>query len=102
MTLEVALCGLALLAWVSAVAVAVLSRQRGAQAPADRLLVDRLRERFVITLTTGETFDGLLDDVDDRTLVLLDVKVVGDDGRVRAVDGHLVLERDRIAYMQRP
>jgi hypothetical protein len=33
----------------------------------DRLIRQALRERFVVTLRSGETFDGLLLDADDKT-----------------------------------
>jgi hypothetical protein len=67
----------------------------------DRLLKQYLRERFVITLKTGETFDGLLDSWDETTLELLDPYAVGENTRV-AVDGRLYLPRAQVAYMQRP
>lgn len=71
----------------------------------DRLLRDLLRERFVITLKTGETFDGLLDRWDESTLELVNPHAVTADQtrqtRVQ-VDGRLYLPRDQIAYLQRP
>jgi hypothetical protein len=60
-----------------------------------------LRERFVITLKSGETFDGLLDDHDESTIELLDPFAVDKTGRV-SVDGRLYLPRAEIAYFQRP
>jgi hypothetical protein len=70
---------------------------------ADELLRERLRERFVVTLTQdGETFDGLLAHVDDRTVVLVDASALGPDGSRLPVDGELLLRRDAIAYLQRP
>jgi len=67
----------------------------------DRLVRQSLRERFVVTMTTGETFDGLLFEVDDKTVHLVDAHAL--DGATRvAVDGALFLPRDRVAYMQRP
>lgn len=67
----------------------------------DRLLNRLIRERFVATLKTGETFDGLLDEVDDRTFVFADPYAVTERSRV-SVDGKLYLPRDQIAYLQRP
>lgn len=67
----------------------------------DRLLKKYLRERFVVTLTSGETFDGLLDGWDDVILELLNPYAVGETKRV-AVDGRIYLPRASIAYMQRP
>lgn len=68
----------------------------------DRLLRDRLRDRFVVTLATGESFDGLLSAVDDRTVVLVDASVIREGGGLTAVDGEVVFRRDAVAYMQRP
>lgn len=67
----------------------------------DRLLNDRLRERFVVTLLDGASFDGLLWDVDEHHLVLRDARTVSAQGSA-AVDGELILPRDGVAYLQRP
>lgn len=69
---------------------------------ADRLMRDRLKARFIITTTTGEAFDGLLSEIDERTVVLVNVGVVKDVGSVAPVDGEVILRRDAIAYMQKP
>lgn len=71
-------------------------------SPADRLLQERLRERFIVTTASGESFDGLLVEVDDRTVVMRDVSVLKADGAVTPVDGEVILRRDAVAYMQRP
>ncbi len=67
----------------------------------DRLLRQMLRERFVVTMKSGETFEGLLDDHDESTLELLDPYAVTSAGRA-GIDGRLYLPRDQIAYLQRP
>lgn len=67
----------------------------------DRLLKSLLRERFVVTLKTGEAFDGLLDRHDESTIELLNVTAVSTTSRV-SVDGRMYLPREQIAYMQRP
>lgn len=67
----------------------------------DRLLRELLRYRFVVTLKTGDTFDGVLDQHDESTLEFVDVHAVTHDGRT-PVDGRLYLARRDIAYMQRP
>lgn len=67
----------------------------------DRLLKSLLRERFVVTLTTGEAFDGLLDRWDESTIELVDVHAVTEKSRVQ-VDGRIYLPRQQISYMQRP
>lgn len=66
----------------------------------DRLLREHLRERFVVTLKTGETFDGLLGDHDESNLQLIDPYMLSERGRA-GVDGDLYLPRIQIAYMQR-
>lgn len=67
----------------------------------DRLVRQALRERFVVTLHGGESFDGLLLDADDRTVHLTDAYALSDKSRLR-VDGELYLPRDGVAYMQKP
>lgn len=67
----------------------------------DRLLKRYLRERFIVTLKTGEAFDGLLDQWDESTIELVAVTAVAETTRV-AVDGRVYLPRPQIAYMQRP
>lgn len=67
----------------------------------DRLVRQSLRERFVVTLRGGETFEGLLLDADDKTVHLVDAFAL--DGKSRmSVDGALYLPRDQVAYMQKP
>lgn len=72
----------------------------------DRVIRMYARERFVVTLLDGTTFDGLLEECDELTLELVDAHSVGQDqgGRVSRtpVDGRLYLPRARISYMQRP
>lgn len=70
----------------------------------DRLLKQALRDRFLVTLTTGETFDGLLDEHDANTVILVDASAVTEvSGAVRRskIDGKAYLPRARISYMQR-
>jgi len=67
----------------------------------DRLLRAAHLERFVVTLTTGETFDGLLADADDNSVKLVGAYAVSDSESV-AVDGDLYLPRQKISYMQNP
>ena len=68
----------------------------------DRLLKARLSERFMVTTVTGETFDGLLREVDAATVVLINASLVKTDGAALPVDGEIVLRRESVAYMQRP
>lgn len=67
----------------------------------DRLLHRTLRERFVVTMKSGATFDGLLADVDGRTIVLVKASALDENGRHR-VDGSLYLPRSDVDYLQRP
>lgn len=67
----------------------------------DRLLHRALRERFVVTMKSGATFDGLLDEVDGRTLVLVQAFALEENGR-HQVDGRMYLARAEVDYMQRP
>jgi hypothetical protein len=67
----------------------------------DRLLRAAHLERFVVTLTTGETFDGLLSDCDDNSVRLVGAHAVSDKESV-SVDGDIYLPREKIAYMQNP
>jgi hypothetical protein len=67
----------------------------------DRLLKSLLRERFVVTLLSGEAFDGLLDRFDEGHVELVDASAHVNDRRVK-VDGRLYLPRPQVAYMQRP
>lgn len=70
--------------------------------PADRLLAAALRERFIVTLHDESAFDGLLIDVDEKTLILVQATTLNAGGGRVGVDGALYLERSRVAYMQRP
>ena len=67
----------------------------------DRLLRRHVRDRFVVTLTSGESFSGLLDEHDSNHVTLVDAFTLGDGGQHK-VSGSLFIPRDRIAYMQRP
>ena len=68
---------------------------------ADRLVRAALRERFVLTLRSGETFDGLLVDADPKTYRLANAWAVDGKNRV-SVDGELFVPRDQVAYLQKP
>lgn len=67
----------------------------------DKLVRQALRERFVATLRTGETFDGLLVDADEKTFRFADAFAVDGRNRVR-VDGELFLPRGEVTYLQKP
>lgn len=67
----------------------------------DRLVRRALRERFVVTMQSGSTFEGLLLDADENTVTMADAFALNGTSRV-AVDGVLYLPRFDVAYMQRP
>jgi small nuclear ribonucleoprotein (snRNP)-like protein len=67
----------------------------------DRLLKSLLRERFIVTLKSGETFDGLLDQWDDRNLLFVDAYAVAENARVSLDGPGLWLPRENVAYLQR-
>lgn len=69
-------------------------------AARDRLIRRSLRERFVVTMRSGEAFEGLLLEVDDRTFVLANGHVLTGRDRV-AADGLLYLPRSEVSYMQK-
>lgn len=66
----------------------------------DRLIRGMLRTRYIVTLSTEETFEGVLIDADDRHLVLADVVTLAANGDRLAVDGNLWLPRSGVKYMQ--
>jgi hypothetical protein len=65
----------------------------------DRVIRALLRERFVVTLTTGETFEGIVLDADASTIRLVQAFAISDNDKV-PVDGQLFLPREHVAYMQ--
>jgi len=73
-----------------------------AWTPSDRLLRQHLLDRYVVTVDAGETFTGLLADVDGRTVILRAVSVLIKDGSESPVDGDVVLRRESISYMKKP
>ena len=67
----------------------------------DKLVKRALRERFIATLRSGETFDGLLVDVDEKTFRFTNAWAVDGKNRI-SVDGELFLPRSEVLYLQRP
>lgn len=62
-------------------------------------------ERYVVTLTTGEAFDGLLRGSKGGVLVFVDAVALDEkSGAVvrHPIDGELFLDRVNVAYMQKP
>lgn len=67
----------------------------------DRLLRTYLRDRFLVTTKAGQTWDGIVLDVDDRTLILADASLLGADQSRTKADGQVFVPRADVAYMQR-
>ena len=74
---------------------------RGLVRRDDWMLRSLLRERLVVTLKDGQSFRGLFNGGDRKTLALLDAEYLKSDGAVKA-DGEVFVPRDHIAYIQRP
>jgi len=67
----------------------------------DRLIRQSFRERFVVTLQSGESFEGLLLEADEKTLHLVEARAL--DGKSSVpVDGALFLPRAQVSYLQKP
>lgn len=67
-----------------------------------RLIRRVMRERFIVTMSSGETFEGILRDADRRHLVLVDAAPVDGGPERHPIDGELFLPADKVIYMQRP
>lgn len=69
-----------------------------------RLLRDRLRSRVVVTMKSGQSFDGVLYDLDDRVWFLRDASALGagEKNTNLPLDGEVVLLSAEIAFAQRP
>lgn len=69
-----------------------------------RVLARSMRERVVVTLHSGEAFEGVLLVADDRAWELTDAKALraGMNGADVPVDGALVIPVDNVSYSQRP
>ena len=67
----------------------------------DRLLKRALRDRFVVTLKSGQSFDGLLDEWDHSHYVFADAHALGDGQLPVQVHGHLFVDRANVAYLQK-
>lgn len=73
------------------------------QRPAG-LLGERLKQRVIVTLKTGESFAGLLYATDREVIVLRQAEAVGVGPRESnlVVDGEALILRPDVAFMQRP
>lgn len=68
----------------------------------DRLIRQHYRDRYLVTLSSGEAFVGVLIDLDGSHIVLADAESVSPDGARVKVDGRLWLPRPNVLYMQQP
>jgi hypothetical protein len=68
------------------------------------VLAGALRERVLVTLKSGEGFDGVLLRADRRSWELVQARAVraGQNGADVPVDGSLIIPADNVAYAQRP
>lgn len=69
---------------------------------ANKLIADRLAIRVVVTQLDGQSFAGMVADLDEGWLLLREAEQLGPQGSRVAVDGELLLPRDRVAYVQKP
>jgi small nuclear ribonucleoprotein (snRNP)-like protein len=69
-----------------------------------RLLQERISERVVVTLKTGEAFGGVLWDADDRLWILRNTTALGagKDGAALPLDGEVIVLTADILHAQRP
>lgn len=70
--------------------------------PLGHVLHDRLRSTVLVTLKSGETYQGALFDADAHSVVLRGTESLGSDGSRVSVDGELLILRGDVAYIQRP
>ena len=69
-----------------------------------RLLTERLAERVIVTLKSGDAFEGVLWDADDRCWVLRNARALGagKDGAPLPLDGEVIVLSGEILHAQRP
>jgi len=68
----------------------------------DKLIQSVLRERFIFTLRSGASFDGLLVEADEKSFRIANASAVDGSKPSQPVDGELFLPRDEVIYMQKP
>jgi hypothetical protein len=69
---------------------------------ANQLIAERVAVKVIVTQTDGAAFAGIVADVDQGWLLLREAEQIGPQGSRVAVDGELLLPRDRVAYIQKP
>lgn len=68
----------------------------------DRIVRQHIRVRYLVTVQSDEGFEGVLDDADDQTLVLVDVVQVAPDGQREPMGpgSRVLVPRTTVKYMQ--
>lgn len=66
----------------------------------DRLLRSRRTRKVIVTLTSGETFDGVIAGCDRHSVVLSRVSLLGGD-TPKPVDGELLIPRADLKFVQK-
>ena len=68
------------------------------------MLSARFRERVLVTVKSGETFDGILFSADKTAIVLRQAAAVGagEDKSNLPLDGELIVLLADVAWLQRP
>lgn len=69
-----------------------------------RLLTERLAEKVIVTLKSGDAFSGVLWDADDKCWVLRNAQALGagKDGVPLPLDGEVIVLSSEILHAQRP
>ena len=69
-----------------------------------RLLQERIADRLIVTLKTGEAFDGVLWDADDKLWILRNTTALGagKDGAPLPLDGEVIVLAGDVLHAQRP
>ncbi len=65
-----------------------------------RIVGDRIRSRVLLSLKSGEAFEGVLWDADRQVMLLRNASLVGGDGTGQPVDGEVVVLVPDVAYIQ--
>ena len=71
-------------------------------ARSQKLIADRLAVRVIVTQDDGTSFAGLIADLDDGWVLLREAEHLGPQNSRVALDGELLIPRERVAYIQRP
>lgn len=69
-----------------------------------RLLQERIAEKIILTLKSGDAFSGVLWDADDKCWVLRNAQALGagKDGTPLPLDGEVIVLSADILHAQRP